>query len=158
MPATRDPRDDLLAYLERYRRYRRLSARRADRWRRRGLRGPQIADRAERTAAALAAHGVQTGDRVALALNDGPLWHAGFFGTLRAGGVAVPFDLSFEPDHLRQLAVDLDLRALCTESEVPDLELGLPRVVIDWRDDQQTVAPAAAWPPDMRPQPIMAAL
>lgn len=148
MSATRDPRDDLLAYLDRYRRNRRLSARRADRWRRRGLRGPQIADRAERTAAALAAYGVQTGDRVALALNDGPLWHAGFFGTLRAGGVAVPFDLSFEPDHLRQLAVDLDLRALCTESAVPDLELGLPRVVIDWRNDQDIEPPAAPWPPD----------
>jgi long-chain acyl-CoA synthetase len=148
MQATRDPRHDLLAYLERYRRSGRLSARRADRWRRRGLRGREIANRAERVADTLAAHGVQAGDRVALALNDGPLWHAGFFGTLRAGGVAVPLDLSFEPQHLRQLALDLELRAVCTESEVPDLELGLPQVVIDWLDDQGIAPSAVGWPSD----------
>lgn len=85
---------------------------------------------------------------MALALNDGPLWLAGFFGTLRAGGVAVPLDLSFEPGHLRQLALDLELRALCTEPEVPDLDLGLPRVVIDWRNDHDIAPSPIAWPSD----------
>ncbi|MEJ2151647.1 MAG: AMP-binding protein [Gemmatimonadota bacterium] len=112
------------------------------------MRGPQIANRAKRVASTLATHGVQAGDRVALALNDGPLWHAGFLGTLRAGAVAVPLDLSFEPQQLRQLALDLDLRALCTESEVPDLELGLPQVVISWRDDQEVASSTVAWPAD----------
>ena len=141
-------RSDLLAFLGLIGGSRR-AIRRADRWRRRGRPGKAVARQAEAVAAALAASGVGPGDRVALHLNDGPLWHAAFWGVLRAGAVAVPLDVSFEPTLLARLAADLDLVAVCGEPEVPGLALDLPRVELDWRE------PAAepehsipAWPPD----------
>ncbi|MGH7589048.1 MAG: AMP-binding protein, partial [Gemmatimonadota bacterium] len=118
--------------------------RQAERWRRRGRSGRAVAREAKAVAAALAASGVGAGDRVALYLNDGPLWHAAFFGVLRAGGVAVPLDVAFEPELLAELAAELGLAALCTEREVPRLELSLPRVDLDWRC---SVAPGKGVPP-----------
>src|SRR3970282_1378607 len=86
-------RVDLLAFLGSIARSGR-EIRRAERWRRRGRPGKAVARQAEAVAAALAASGVGPGDRVALHLKDGPLWHAAFWGVLRAGGVAVPLDVS----------------------------------------------------------------
>ncbi|MGH7540338.1 MAG: AMP-binding protein, partial [Gemmatimonadota bacterium] len=98
-------RSDLLAFLDRIARSDR-QIRQAGRWRRRGRPGRAVAREAEAVAAALAASGVGAGDRVALYLNDGPLWHAAFFGVLRAGAVAVPLDVAFEPDLLAELAAE----------------------------------------------------
>lgn len=144
-------RSDLLAFLTEYARRPGLEVRRAERWRRRGWTFGRIAVEAERAAAALASHGVGPGDRVALHLHDGPLWHAAFFGVLRAGGVAVPLDAAFEPELLREIALDLDLSAICTEDELPALGLDLPRLALDWRRGVVGGAgpdPSPAWPPD----------
>lgn len=145
-------RSDLLAFLTAYSQRPGLEIRRAERWRRRGWRFATIAAVAERVAAALAAHGVGPGDRVALYLQDGPLWHAAFFGVLRAGGIAVPLDAALEPEHLRETARGLDLSACCTDAELPALELALPRVTLDWRlgvaDGPGSAATLPPWPPD----------
>jgi len=140
-------RSDLLAFLGLIARSGR-EVRRAEPWRRRGWPGNAVARRAEAVAAALAARGVGPGDRVALHLNDGPLWQAAFFGALRAGAVAVPLDVSFERALLTGLATDLDLVAWCTEPEVPGLALDLPRVDLDWRLAAHPEGPVPAWPPD----------
>ncbi|MGH7563946.1 MAG: AMP-binding protein, partial [Gemmatimonadota bacterium] len=84
----------------------------------------------------------------ALYLNDGPLWHAAFFGVLRAGAIAVPLDVAFEPELLAELAAELGLAAWCTEREVPRLELALPRVDLDWRRSVPPGVGELPWPPD----------
>lgn len=127
-------RQDLLSYLERYAWQPRREVVRAEAWRSRGWSWGRIAAEAEAVARGLAASGVVAEDRVALHLNDGPPWHAAFFGVLRAGAVAVPFDASLEPDLLRRFEAELDLRAWCTEREVPDLKLDLPRIELDWHE------------------------
>ncbi|MFN2418453.1 MAG: AMP-binding protein, partial [Candidatus Limnocylindria bacterium] len=107
---------------------------RSERWRTRRWPFSRIAVESARVASALAAAGLEPGGRVALHLNDGPLWHAAFFGVLRAGAVAVPLDVGLEPARLRELAADLELVAWCTEREVPELGLDLPRVELGWRE------------------------
>lgn len=113
----------------------------------RGRRGPEVAEEAHRVAARLAAAGVEPGDRVALHLLDGPLWHAAFFGALRAGAVAVPLDVSLEPELLRERAEALEVTAWCTEPEVPDLGLTVPVVELRWRRE-----PADAGEPPAPPE------
>ncbi|HWC06255.1 MAG TPA: AMP-binding protein, partial [Gemmatimonadota bacterium] len=140
-------RSDLLAFLDLIARSGR-EVRRAEPWRRRGWPGEEVARQAETIAAALAARGVEPGDRVALHLNDGPVWHAAFFGALRAGAVAVPLDVSLEPALLTRLAAELELAAWCTEKEVPRLDLDLPRVDLDWRSVAGFEGPLPDWPPD----------
>lgn len=141
-------RSDLLAFLGRLARSDR-QVRRAGPWRRRGWPGRTVARRAEEIAAALSTQGVGPGDRVALHLNDGPLWQAAFFGVLRAGAVAVPLDVSFEPLLLNRLVADLELVAWCTEPEVAQLPLDLPRVDLDWRQaTHRPEPPIPGWPPD----------
>ncbi len=140
-------RSDLLAFLGRIA----LSSReirQAGRWRRRGQSGRTVAGGAEAVAASLAAAGVGAGDRVGLYLNDGPLWHAAFFGVLRAGAVAVPLDVAFGPELLAELAAQLGLAAWCTEREVPRLDLPLPQVELDWRRSPPAGAGGPPWPPD----------
>jgi long-chain acyl-CoA synthetase len=52
----------------------------------------ELKARAGAVAARLAALGVEKGDRVALAAENGPDWAVAYFGILRAGGTAVPID------------------------------------------------------------------
>ena len=149
-------RSDLLAILERYARCPGIEVRQVERWRRRGWPFPRIAAEADRVAAALAATGVAAGDRVALHLTDGPLWHAAFFGTLRAGGVAVPLDPSYEPDLLHRVSAELGVTAWCTEREIAGPGADRPRVELRWEGEPViggvTGAPEVAgpppWPPD----------
>lgn len=129
-------RKDLLASLEGLRGSSRRVLR-AEPYRSRGWTADQIAAGADRVAAGLAARGIGAGDRVALWLNDGPLWQAAFFGVLRAGCVAVPLDVSLEPRMARETAADLGIKAWCGEREVPRLGLDLPGITLD-------VAPPAA--------------
>ncbi|WP_242353393.1 MULTISPECIES: AMP-binding protein [unclassified Anaeromyxobacter] len=58
--------------------------------RERTLRWAEVADRAERVAAALAARGVAPGDRVAIVLRTEPAFLDAFFGAWLAGAVPVP--------------------------------------------------------------------
>ena len=64
------------------------------------LDGPRLSygelwDRSARVAGGLRAAGVARGDRVALRLGNGVDWVLAFFGTLMAGGVAVPVNTRF---------------------------------------------------------------
>lgn len=140
-------RADLLAWLDRYAAGSPVEVRRVERWRRRGWSGARVARAARAAAAALAARGVGPGDRVALCLPDGPLWHAGFFGALRAGAVPVPLDVSLDPATLARLAGEIGVAAWITGSEAPEVTLHAPRVDLSWEDDP---APGAlpAPPPD----------
>ncbi len=54
-------------------------------------------DRADATAARLAAGGVLPGDRIVLAAANHPDWPIAYFGILRAGAIAVPVDHALEP-------------------------------------------------------------
>lgn len=134
--AESDTRPDLLAYLDRYDRRPHRVVRRIERWRRREWKRGEIAARARRVAGELAARQVESGDRVGLWLNDGPLWHAAFLGALRAGAVAVPLDVSLGPEVVRDRSDELELVAWCTEREVPDLGLDLPRLLLEWESDE----------------------
>jgi long-chain acyl-CoA synthetase len=140
-------RSDLLEYLTRYAALGNHVVGRTERWRRRRWRFDTIAREADRVASELGALGVGSGDRVALHLEEGPLWHAAFFGALRAGAVAVPLDAALEPARLRELVQGLDLRAWCTEREVAELALDLPRVELAWRPARAAGA-APPWPDD----------
>lgn len=133
-------RADLLALLERHRGSTR-SVWRTERWRRRGWPARRIASEADRVAAALADTGIEPGDRVALFVGDGPLWHAGFFGALRAGAVVVPLDEATGPEVLRERAAELELRGVCRGPEVPRLDLDLATVEIDWRGETPGATP-----------------
>jgi len=135
-----DDRADLLALLERYRGSSR-AVRRTETWRRRGWPARRIASEADRVAGALAAAGLDPGDRVALFVGDGPLWHAGFFGALRAGAVVVPLDEAMGPEILRERAAELELRGICRGPEVPRIGLDLATVEIDWRGEIQGTTP-----------------
>ncbi|MDX1624331.1 MAG: AMP-binding protein [Gemmatimonadota bacterium] len=125
-------RQDLLATLSRYRRESDRDVRRVDRWRRRGWSRTEIAAEAERVAGALHDAGIERKERVALWLSDGPLWHAAFFGVLRAGAVVVPLDLSLETEFVRERAEELEIAAWITERHVPRLELDRPAVPMAW--------------------------
>ena len=71
----------------------------------------QLADRAADTALALRHAGLGPGDRVLIAFNNTPHFFIAFFGTLAAGGVAVPVDSKLS---LRELtAVVQNARPFC---------------------------------------------
>jgi len=133
-------RADLLALLERYRGSSR-AVWRTGTWRRRGWPARRIASEADRVAAALADAGLEPGDRVALFTGDGPLWHAGFFGALRAGAVVVPLDDVTAPEILRERAGELELRGVCRDPDVPRIDLDLATVEIDWRGGIEGTTP-----------------
>lgn len=141
-----EARPDLLAWIDRLARS--PDVRRAERWRVRGRTGAWIAEEANRVAADLAGAGVAPGDRVAIHLPDGPLWHAAFFGILRAGAVAVPLEGSLDPDLLARRAGELGVRAWCAGGELPPLPLDHPRVDLGGRSRLPPGDPPALPDPD----------
>ncbi|HET8654325.1 MAG TPA: benzoate-CoA ligase family protein, partial [Longimicrobiaceae bacterium] len=77
--------------------------------------------RARRVAAALGAAGLRPGDRVAMLLPDSPALSAAFWGTVAAGGVAVPLYTGLPPREQRAILHDCAPRFL-----VYDPTLGRP--------------------------------
>lgn len=142
-----DERADLLGWLTLYEESAGIEVGRADPWRSRRWTGAAIVREANRVAAELAAFGIRPGDRIALYVGDGPLWVAAFLGTLRAGAVAVPLDLTFDPGFLRETVVDLEVSGWCTERELPDLGLELPRVELSWAPVQESGPGDTTQPP-----------
>jgi len=65
-----------------------------------------LLDRAGLLAAALTAHGLQPGDRVAFYLPNCPEWLSAWAGVLQAGGVVVPVNYLFSPTSVRHVAED----------------------------------------------------
>lgn len=70
-------------------------------------------DHVLRVAGALRARGVGPGDRVGLALVNGPAYVTLCYALWRIGAVGVGMNLLYSPDHLAHLAVDADLSLLC---------------------------------------------
>ena len=124
--------------------------RRVEVYRRRGWTAGEVAVAAEQVAADLSAAGVGSGDRVALWLEDGPLWQAAFFGVLEAGAVAVPLDVSLDPRAVHAMASGLELVAWCTERDVPRLDLDLPRIDLDYSPPAPGPEPVSRLPREQR--------
>ncbi|MGY1669574.1 class I adenylate-forming enzyme family protein [Geodermatophilus sp. SYSU D00710] len=72
----------------------------------------QLWDGAARVAGGLREAGVGRGDRVAIRLGNGADWVLGFFGTLLAGGVAVPVNTRFTEDEARYVVDDSGARVV----------------------------------------------
>src|SRR5262245_58970044 len=71
-------------------------------------------------AAALERQGVHPGDRVALILQDGPLFSIAFWGAIAAGAVAVPLSTMVKPEKLAAILADCDPRLLVFDCRVVD--------------------------------------
>jgi benzoate-CoA ligase family protein len=69
----------------------------------------------DRAAGALRALGVETEQRVALLMADGPGWAATFFGALKLGAVAVPLNTRLGPADLRTVLADCRPRVLVAD-------------------------------------------
>jgi len=75
---------------------------------------------ARRFGGALRGAGLHTGDRVALVLPDGPRFAAAFWGTLAAGGVAVPLNTLLPASDHRRIVKDADPRFVVYEPSLTD--------------------------------------
>lgn len=83
---------------------------------------PELLERARRAAHALVARGLRRGDRVLLLLPTSAEWLAAFFGTLIAGGVAVPLGPSVAFGGMERYAETV--RALARHAEARHLIAG----------------------------------
>src|ERR687893_621947 len=77
----------------------------------------RLRQRAENFAAALSAWGLQTGDRVALFLENCPDFLAAYLGTHLAGGVVVPVSTQYRKVELRHIFGDAGVRLCFTDRE-----------------------------------------
>jgi long-chain acyl-CoA synthetase len=84
----------------------------------------QLEADSNRVARALIKMGIKKGDRVATIQASNPEFVSIFFGIIKAGGIAVPFDSRYVPDELVSLFNDCRPKALVIED--PPLESLLP--------------------------------
>ena len=78
----------------------------------------QLAEQANRAGNGLAAMGVEMENRVALLLYDSPEFAATFFGAIRLGAVAVPFNTQLRPQDYLYLLNDSRARVLVAEADL----------------------------------------
>ena len=78
----------------------------------------QLAEQANRAGNGLSALGVEMEQRVALLLYDSPEFAASFFGAMRLGAVAVPFNTQLRPQDYLYLLNDSRARVLVVESDL----------------------------------------
>ena len=78
----------------------------------------QLAEQANRAGNGLAALGVEMENRVALLLYDSPQFAAMFFGAIRLGAVAVPFNTQLRPQDYLYLLNDSRARVLVAEADL----------------------------------------
>lgn len=78
----------------------------------------QVAEHANRAGNGLTALGVEMEQRVALLLYDSPEFAATFFGAMRLGAVAVPFNTQLRPQDYLYLLNDSRARVLVAESDL----------------------------------------
>ena len=78
----------------------------------------QLAAQANRAGNGLAALGVEMENRVALLLYDSPEFAAMFFGAIRLGAVAVPFNTQLRPQDYLYLLNDSRARVLVAEADL----------------------------------------
>lgn len=82
-------------------------------------------------------HGLKSGDRVALLLNNSVEYVVSYYGILKAGGVVAPLGSDLKPDHLRILMQKLQATALITSARFERLieadgcsALGIHRLLV----------------------------
>jgi long-chain acyl-CoA synthetase len=89
----------------------------------------ELAERVDRLAAGLVAHGIRVRDRVALLLGNGAPFLISLLASARIGAIAVPLNIREQRDGLAYMLVQSGARLLIHEAELasrlPDLE-GLP--------------------------------
>ncbi|MGE5335335.1 MAG: benzoate-CoA ligase family protein [Nitrososphaerota archaeon] len=78
----------------------------------------QLAEQANRAGNGLAALGTEMEHRVALLLYDSPEFAASFFGAIRLGAVAVPFNTQLRPQDYLYLLNDCRARVLVAEADL----------------------------------------
>ena len=78
----------------------------------------QLAEQANRAGNSLSALGVEMEQRVALLLYDSPEFATSFFGAMRLGAVAVPFNTQLRPQDYLYLLNDSRARVLVVESDL----------------------------------------
>lgn len=129
----RHPDDSLAAFFERQ--TRRHGSREAVRYRPRyrTIRWSydMLGERVFGLAQTLAAHGIGTGDRVALCAENSPHWVAAFFAILARGGVVVPLNPKSTPDQIDRIS----------KSAEPKLALLSPSLA--WPDEAVPCLPTA---------------
>jgi len=89
----------------------------------------QLWDRSARVAGGLVANGIMRGDRVAIRLGNGLDWVLAFFGTLMAGGVAVPVNTRFTKPEVDYVVGDSGANYIFEPGS--DLPVGRPVVMED---------------------------
>ncbi len=72
---------------------------------------------ANRTGNALKSLGIEMEDRVAILLPDCPEWIASFFGTMKIGGVSVPFNTMLRPSEYQYLLNDSRAKAIIVSQD-----------------------------------------
>ncbi|MGB9803073.1 long-chain-fatty-acid--CoA ligase [Desulfofundulus sp.] len=77
-----------------------------------------LQDQVNRLAGALAARGLQVGDRVALYMQNSPHYVVAFYGVLRAGGVVVPVNPMLSRHELLFLLQDSEASGIITTSDL----------------------------------------
>jgi acyl-CoA synthetase (AMP-forming)/AMP-acid ligase II len=79
-----------------------------------------VASAVRRVRARLASVGVANGDRVAILMRNSPHYAAAFFGTLAAGGAAVPLNVQERANVVARQIAHVDCRAVIVDSEHPE--------------------------------------
>ena len=92
-----------------------------------GYRG--LDETSNRVANALIRLGIKKGDHVAILMSCTPEWVINYFGVVKAGAVAVPFDIRFKAPELESKLRDSDSKILITENRFsPTLSSVLPNI------------------------------
>jgi long-chain acyl-CoA synthetase len=79
-----------------------------------------VRERANATAARLAALGVKKGDRVVITGHNHPDWPVAFFGIVRAGATAVPIDPALEPAQMANVVRESEARVVLWDAKVEE--------------------------------------
>lgn len=97
---------------------------------------------ADRVAGALAARGVATSDRVAIAMGNGARFVSSYFGILRAGAAAVPLNAMLTRPEIRSILEDSGAVALLGAGQVGEIaaeaarDTGVDLVLLDTQIDE----------------------
>ena len=85
----------------------------------------ELEDEANQLANALAALGVESGERVALYIPNEPLFPVAYYGIIKAGAIAVPLNLQMDTDTLAYVLDDSDVDLLIASAYIPGDEPGI---------------------------------
>jgi len=88
----------------------------------------QIETAVRRAAGALLDQGLERGDRVLIRIGDTPLFPIAYFGTIAAGGIAMPLSSQLSVDELSYIAADAAPRFVLLDATCPAFETTAKRL------------------------------